>query len=73
MNFFTSCVDNLSEKKSMMSHDFTLKTLKNFDANMSDNMMKTFEQELKRQNMSAEYIERFKYIYEINSKMHLFY
>jgi len=73
MNFFDACIDNLNEKPTSFDHDFSLRGLKNFNETMSENLLQSFEAEMTKQNMSAESINRFKYIYEINAKMHLFY
>jgi len=48
MNFFDACIDNLNEKPGAFNHDFSLRGLKNFNETMSDNLVRTFEAEMKK-------------------------
>ncbi|KAL4480025.1 hypothetical protein ABPG74_020541 [Tetrahymena malaccensis] len=73
MSFFNACVDNMKNNTTLISHDFQLKNLKNFNQQFSQSLVESFAQEMKNQKMSSQDVERFRYIYEINTKMHIFY
>ncbi|EAR92082.2 hypothetical protein TTHERM_00106830 (macronuclear) [Tetrahymena thermophila SB210] len=73
MSFFNACVENMKNNTTLISHDFQLKNLKNFNQQFSQDLVEQFAQEMRNQKMSNQEVERFKYIYEINTKMHVFY
>ncbi|KAL4509222.1 hypothetical protein ABPG72_018153 [Tetrahymena utriculariae] len=73
MSFFNACVENMKNNATLISHDFQLKNLKNFNQEFSQSLVDQFAQEMKNQKMSKQDVERFRYIYEINTKMHIFY
>jgi len=54
-------------------YDLELQKMRHFDAGMSASIGKTVEMELRKTNLNDAEIDRFRYIYEINTKVHVLY
>jgi len=66
-------LNNNQENTKPDGHDFELRGMRHFDAGMSASIGKALETELRKTEMNEAEVERFRYIYEINTKVHVLY